>query len=416
MSQSFWSIVVAAGGGSRLGGTPKQYRLLAGRPLLVWSLATFAAHADRERLVLVVPPGDEERAAALVSGYTGLTPRVVAGGATRQVSVAAGLSAIDEQDGYVAVHDAARPLFDGRILADWRAKLADLGDSAALVPVLPAADTMLETDGDAVRATAPRERLAAAQTPQLFSLALLRRAHAAAAERGETDATDDASLVLAAGGQVRTVAGFSLNFKITTRADLARAEALLGGAPAPAAPPPAAAARTGIGYDVHRFDAARPLVLGGVVIPDADGLAGHSDADALAHAVMDALLGAAGLGDIGTHFPDTDPAYAGADSMDLLAEVLAKLRGAGLAPAHVDATIIAERPRLAPHVEAIRERLAAALGLPAGSVNVKATTHEGLGALGRGEGLAALAVATLAPAERPQAKREIAESDAEPPS
>jgi len=392
-----------------MGAPPKQYRLLAGRPLLVWSLDIFAAYADRTRLVLVVPPGNEEYAAHLVREYTGLTPRVVAGGATRQASVAAGLAAIPDETGLVAVHDAARPLFSGQVLAEWREKLAGWGENHALVPVLPVADTLLETSGDTIRGIAPRDRMVTVQTPQLFHLSLLRRAHAAAAERGETDFTDDTSLVVRAGGTVHGVPGQPLNFKITTMADLAHAALLTEGDQAADS-----ALRTGIGYDVHRFDAARPLVLGGVVIPDAEGLAGHSDADALTHAVMDALLGAAGLEDIGTHFPDTDPAWAGADSLALLAEVLAMLRARGVIPAHVDTTIIAEKPRLAPHIKAIRERLAGALGLPAHRVGVKATTHEGLGALGRGEGLAAMAVATLTPAP-PGAAPEIADSDAEDP-
>jgi len=231
------------------------------------------------------------------------------------------------------------------------------------------------------------------QTPQLFALPLLRRAHREAQARGETDASDDGSLVVALGETLLTVPGDPGNFKITTAGDLARAEAILAARGEEGAT--SATTRTGFGYDSHRFAPERLLILGGVEIPSDAGLSGHSDADVLTHAIMDALLGAAALGDIGRHFPDDDERWRGARSLDLLARVLALLVEHGLAPAHVDATLIAERPRLAPHFDAIRASLAAALGLPASSVSVKATSNEGMGAIGRGEGMAALAVATL---------------------
>lgn len=384
MLDALWAILVAGGSGSRLGAdVPKQYLNLAGRPLFLHALAAFAGVLPVERIVLVLPPGDEERVRAMLDAEGGLTgpPRFAAGGATRQASVAAGLAAIPAAAGLVAIHDAARPFFDARRLADWARRLA-AGGAAGLVPLLPMADTVLALEGERVTGVRDRARLGRAQTPQLFPLALIRAAHAAATD---DRAGDDVTLALALGKEVIAVPGDPDNVKITTAADLAAAERRLGGAP-----------RVGFGYDSHRFDTKRPLILGGVDVPStAGGLAGHSDADVLTHAVIDALLGAAALGDIGRHFPDDDPAHAGADSLGLLARVLDLLAERALAPAGVDATLIAERPRLAPHVDAIRASLAAALGLPEDRVNVKATTNEGLGALGRGEGMAAQAVATL---------------------
>ncbi len=394
MSLPLWSIVVAAGAGRRLGAeTPKQYLALAGEPLLVRALRPFAHWADPGRLVLVVPPGDEDEARALVTSALPTPPRIVSGGRTRQESVWLGLQAITDDHGFVAVHDAARPLFDGALLPGWWQRLEGLGERGALVPVLPVADTVLTLDGEEASGLVDRSRLARVQTPQLFALPLLRRAHREAQARGETDASDDGSLVVALGETLLTVPGDPGNFKITTAGDLARAEAILAARGEEGAT--SATTRTGFGYDSHRFAPERLLILGGVEIPSDAGLSGHSDADVLTHAIMDALLGAAALGDIGRHFPDDDERWRGARSLDLLARVLALLVEHGLAPAHVDATLIAERPRLAPHFDAIRASLAAALGLPASSVSVKATSNEGMGAIGRGEGMAALAVATL---------------------
>jgi 2-C-methyl-D-erythritol 4-phosphate cytidylyltransferase/2-C-methyl-D-erythritol 2,4-cyclodiphosphate synthase len=290
------------------------------------------------------------------------------------------------------VHDAARPLFRGEVLRDWLAQLETMGADAALVPVLPVSDTLLGVAGDLAESRVDRGRLASAQTPQLFGLSLLRRAHEAALDRGELSASDDSGLVLELGVQPRIVPGDPGNFKVTTQADLARAEGLLRAEIADRKGP----SRSGIGYDSHRFDRARPLILGGIEVPsEAGGLSGHSDADVLTHAVMDALLGAAGLGDIGARFPDDDPSYAGADSFMLLASVGEWLAASSLVPWQVDCTVIAERPRLAAHIPAMRARLAASLGLPEERVSVKATTNEGMGAIGRGEGMAALAIATL---------------------
>lgn len=388
MMDSLWIVVVAGGSGSRLAAEcPKQYLPLAGKALFRHCLEAFASLLPGERLVLVIPAGDEERVRALLAGFPGTQLRLVAGGATRQASVAAGLAAIPAEDGYVAIHDAARPFFDVAVLPAWLAELEAAGAGAGLVPVLPLADTLLELEGRRAVGLGDREALGRAQTPQLFPLPLIRAAHAAALERGELGAGDDITLLLATGKEVIVVPGDPRNFKVTTSADLRAAEREL----ADAAPP-----RVGFGFDSHRFDANRPLILGGVTVPsDVGGLAGHSDADVLCHAVMDALLGAAALGDIGRHFPDTDPAYAGADSLDLLSRVGALLEERGLAPAQVDATLVAEAPRLAPHIDSMREKLAATLALPLERVSVKASTAERMGALGRGEGMAAQAVAVL---------------------
>jgi 2-C-methyl-D-erythritol 4-phosphate cytidylyltransferase/2-C-methyl-D-erythritol 2,4-cyclodiphosphate synthase len=398
LSLPLWSIIVAAGASRRAPGeTPKQYRPLAGRPLLLHALTTFARHGDGERIVLVVPPGDEARAAELVARHLPAPPRVVGGGATRQESVRRGLAAIPDADGLVAVHDAARPFFNGAQLPLWRLRLEAMGEDAALVPALAVPDTVLRLEDERVAETLDRGGLARAQTPQLFRLGLLRRAHEAALQRGETDASDDGSLVLALGKSLAAAPGDPGNFKITTAADFERAAGLLADRTRAAGSRRGSdAIRSGLGYDSHRFDPERPLILGGVEIPSADGgLAGHSDADVAAHALMDALLGAAALGDIGRHFPDDDPAHAGADSMQLLAQVCALVAERGWRPSNVDLTIIAERPRLAPHIDAMRARLAQVLGIDVARVSVKATSNEGMGAIGRGEGIAALALAAL---------------------
>ncbi len=384
--EKLWIIIVAGGGGKRLGGeTPKQYLPLAGKALLLHCLESFMEQVPAERIVLVIPAGDDDRVAALLPDLPAGSPRLVTGGATRQASVAAGLAAISDADGFVAIHDAARPFFDAAVLDTWLEMLAATDGDAGLLPVLPVTDTLLAIKDARAVGVGERESLARAQTPQLFPLPLIRAAHEAASERGELGAGDDASLLIALGKEVIAVVGDPRNSKVTTAADFRAAEGNLGDPP-----------RSGIGYDSHRFDPNRPLILGGVTVPsEQGGLAGHSDADVLSHALIDALLGAAALGDIGRHFPDTDPAYAGADSLVLLAKVRDLLAGRGLAAAQVDATIIAERPQLAPYIDAMREKLAAVLGLGDDRISVKATTNEGMGAIGRGEGMAAQVLVVL---------------------
>ncbi|HET7487660.1 MAG TPA: 2-C-methyl-D-erythritol 4-phosphate cytidylyltransferase [Acidimicrobiales bacterium] len=360
-----WAIVVAAGESSRFG-RPKQYAVLGGREVLDWSVD--AARKAADGVVLVVPPGD-------AGGARPGCDAVVAGGSTRSASVRNGLAAVPDGTEVVVVHDAARPLAGAGL---FRAAVdAVRAGAAAAVCAVPVTDTVKEVEGGAVVSTLDRARLWAVQTPQAFAAGALRAAHAGAGE-----ATDDAALVEAAGLPVVVVPGDPANLKLTTPADLVMAEALAG----------TPAVRVGQGHDVHPFAADRRLVLGGVVFEGERGLQGHSDADVVAHAVADALLGAAGLGDLGRHFPDSDPAWAGADSIRLLAEVVRRVADAGWRPANADCTVVLERPRLADRRAEMEARLAGVLGAP---VNVKATRPEGLGALGRSEGIACTAAVLL---------------------
>jgi 2-C-methyl-D-erythritol 4-phosphate cytidylyltransferase/2-C-methyl-D-erythritol 2,4-cyclodiphosphate synthase len=350
---------------------------------------------DRGRALLAHRPAD---AGAASSPEPALV--CVAGGATRQESVRRGLDALGEVD-VVLVQDAARPLPSPALV---RRVLEVARGGAGAVPVLPVGDTLKRVDGGAL-ATVSREGLLAAQTPQGFPRGMLVEAHRRAAADGVT-ATDDAALCERYGFPVRAVEGEPANLKLTTPGDLALAEALVasldgvasaprrGDEPETAHAAGLAGVRTGLGYDMHRLEDGRPCILGGVLIESPRGPVGHSDADVLLHAIADALLGAAGEPDIGYRFPPDDPRWAGADSAELLRRVRDDvLRRFEIA--YVDAVVVAEAPRLAPHVPAIRRRIAEVLGIGAELVNVKATTAEGLGAIGRGEGIAAQAVATL---------------------
>ena len=392
-----WAVVAAAGSGTRFGAA-KQFADLGGRPVLDRSVAGAAACA--EGVVAVVsagptrPPGLRDRLVGLVRPAA---VRVVTGGETRSESVRRGLEAVPADAEVVLVHDGARPLASADLCR--RVVAAVRAGADAAVPTVPVADS-LRRRGAAV----DRSEFAAVQTPQGFRAAALRAAHAAGAE-----ATDDATLVEAAGGRVVLVDGEPGNIKITHPADLQIAEALLD---EPDRPGPRAGSgsdadgrpgggggdpglRVGHGFDVHRYsdDPGRVLVLGGERFEGHRGLAGHSDADAVAHACIEALLGAAGLGDIGTMFPDSDPVLSGADSIELLAEAAAAVRAAGWTPVNVDCSVVLDAPMLAPHVGAMRSRLSGAAGAP---VTVSARRSEGVGALGRGEGVAAWAVALVA--------------------
>jgi 2-C-methyl-D-erythritol 4-phosphate cytidylyltransferase / 2-C-methyl-D-erythritol 2,4-cyclodiphosphate synthase len=361
---STWGIVVAAGRGARFGGA-KQYERLGDRRIVDWSLA--AARRACDGVVLVV-------AAERVADAEPDADLVVAGGETRSESVRAGLHAVPGDADVVVVHDAARPLASDALFTAVLDAVRAGADGA--VPCLPVIDTVKRLDGGRVVGTEDRSTLGLVQTPQAFRAATLRAAHATGA-----DATDDAALVEAAGGTVVAVAGEAANAKITSTDDLARVS---GAGPA--------GHRVGFGFDVHPFADDRPLVLGGVSFPGERGLAGHSDSDVVAHAVADALLGAAGLGDIGEHFPDTDPDLAGADSIALLTAVVDLVRARGWCPVNVDCSVVLEAPKLAPRRAELQARLSAAVGAP---VSVKAKRAEGLGALGRGEGVACWAVALL---------------------
>ncbi len=364
-----------------MGGGDKLLAELAGRPVLGWTLAAFEACEAVDDVVVVTSRANRAAVAELSRGL-GKVRALVLGGRERQDSVWAGLTALGRVK-LVAVHDGARPLITAAGIAGCIARAAE---GVGVIAGGPTVDTIKVVDeAETVVSTPERARLRAAGTPQVFAAATLRRAHESARRDGAA-ATDDAGLVERLGEPVVVHDVGGPNLKITSPADLVMAEALLGAG---------AEVRTGIGIDSHRFAAGRRLVLGGVEIPGAEGLAGHSDADVLTHAIMDALLGGAGLGDLGAHFGTSDPAWAGADSVAMLEVVVAKLAAVGAAVQAVDATVIAERPRLRPYVESMRTRLAAVLGLERSAVNVAATTAEGMGALGRAEGMAAHAVATL---------------------
>ncbi|MGE5554050.1 MAG: 2-C-methyl-D-erythritol 4-phosphate cytidylyltransferase [Betaproteobacteria bacterium] len=393
------AVVPAAGRGTRMGNVNKAFLLLAGKPVIFWTLERLSAVEELAEIVVVVAPGEVETARArLAAGGFAKVKAVVPGGAERQESVAAGLAALSPEVDTVVVHDAARPLVEAETVRAALALLAQKGRGAGVGVGVPVKDTIkvVGEDGRIVE-TPPRHLLWAVHTPQVFPVELLRQAHAEARRSGITAATDDCSLVERLGAPVWMVRDSFANLKLTTPEDLAFAEATLAGRRT--GEEGQRAMKVGFGYDVHRLVEGRPLVLGGVAIPYERGLLGHSDADVLAHAVMDALLGAAGLGDIGQLFPDTDPAYAGADSLELVREVVQKIKERGLRLANVDAVVAAERPRLAPYLPVMRERLAAVLGCPPEAVSIKATTTEGLGFIGRGEGISAQAVCLLAALE-----------------
>ncbi len=356
---------------------------LGGRPLLSYALTTCRAHPAVDEIILVVAPDDMERAAQLiVQGPARVTEKVVCGGAERRDSVWHGLQEVAPGTAIVLIHDAARPFLSRQLIS---ACIAAAQRHGAAVVAMPIADTLKQAAEDGiVTATVPRDRLWGAQTPQGFKFPLLFAAYQQAVTANWT-VTDDASVVERAGHRVCLVEGETMNFKITRPSDQAMAERMLG-----------SGMRVGFGYDVHRLVANRALVLGGVTVPHSHGLLGHSDADVLIHAIMDALLGAAALGDIGQHFPDTDPRYLGSSSRGLLTDVVALLHASGYTPTSIDATLVAQAPRLAPFIPAMQACLAATLGLRCECVSVKATTTEGLGFVGEGAGIAAYATACLA--------------------
>ena len=385
------AIIAAGGRGERLGGdVPKQLQLIAGRTLLERSIAPFET-CDRVSEIVVVLPGELMAAASGVLEQPRTPLRMVRGGTRRQDSVAAGLDAVAPTTTVVVVHDAARPFCTARLIE----KTIDAAvDSGAAIAALSARDTVKEGEATGavttVRATLPRERIFLAQTPQAFRVEVLRDA-IALGRRGVL-ATDEASLAERAGHRVRLVEGETRNIKITTQDDLTLARALV------AVPAPVGLARVGMGYDLHRFIDGRPLVLGGVTIPGERGLAGHSDADAVCHAVTDAILGAAAAGDIGRHFPDTDQRWTDASSLELLGRAVEIIAAEGFVVGNVDVVVVAEWPPIREHADEMRVRLAGALGVDAGHVAIKGKTNENVGALGRGEAIAVHAIALLYPA------------------
>lgn len=373
-------IVPAAGRGRRMGeGEPKQYRRLQGRSVLWHTLARLQASPRIHGIVVAIQAEDGDRfAAVLAAGGLDKVRSPVTGGSERVDSVRAGLQSLAPRDQLVLVHDAVRPW----VSLDLIGRIVD-GAAAhgAVVPVLPVTETVKVVEGGRVAATPRRSRLYHAQTPQGFRRDLLVRAYAAA-EASAEPATDDSGLVERLGVPVHAVPGESVNAKITTLEDLPASDGAEG-------------LRVGTGYDVHAFAEGRRLVLGGVPIPADRGLLGHSDADVLTHAIIDALLGAARLGDIGRLFPDTDMAYAGISSLLLLERVRDLLQGQGVSLVNLDAVVLAQTPRLAPHVEAMAAALATALRVDPERISLKATTTEGLGFVGRREGIAAQAVALV---------------------
>ena len=367
------AILVAAGSSRRMGFDKLSVRLPDGRTVLETSAAALAGHPAVTQLVLVA--GGNRSACEAIAASCPKPCTVVQGGATRADSVKNGLAAATGE--LVAIHDAARPFVSGEVIS---AALAAAETMGAAAPAVPVKDTVKIVKEDrTVRMTPDRATLYAVQTPQCFRRALYLQALEAVSGEQAALVTDDCSLFELAGLPVQLTEGDYANFKITTKEDL-KGETTM---------------RIGHGYDVHRLVEGRKLILGGVEIEYEKGLLGHSDADVLLHAVMDALLGAAALGDIGQHFPDTDPAYQGADSLELTRHVARILHEHGYTVGTVDATILCQRPKLAPHIPAMRRKIADALGVPVENISVKATTEEKLGFTGEGLGIAAHAVALL---------------------
>ncbi|HRO50748.1 MAG TPA: bifunctional 2-C-methyl-D-erythritol 4-phosphate cytidylyltransferase/2-C-methyl-D-erythritol 2,4-cyclodiphosphate synthase [Hyphomicrobium sp.] len=384
------ALIVAAGRGSRAGRSglpPKQYATLAGRPVLAHAIAAFQAVPGIQRIAVVIHPDDADLYAGCARAAPDrLTPPVL-GGATRQESVRLGLAALaaDAPD-HVLIHDAARPFVSADTIEGVLDALVRHEGALAAQAV---ADTLKRATGDGTVAETPsREGLWQAQTPQGFRFASILSAHERAVAEGRLDFTDDAALAEWAGLRVALVASPRRNFKITTQEDLAMAEDLL-------ASPQALETRTGTGFDVHAFCEGDHVWVGGVRIAHDKGLSAHSDGDAPLHALTDALLGAIGDGDIGQHFPPTDPQWKGAASHLFLADAAQRVTARGGRIVNVDLTILCEAPRIGPHRDAIRSRVAEILALDVARVNVKATTTERLGFTGRGEGLAAMASATV---------------------
>lgn len=381
MSLNCVALVVAAGRGTRFGGDiPKQYRPLASKPVLRYSLETLRRHAAIDGVRVVFNPNDRDLYDAAAAGLDLLPP--VAGGAARQDSVRLGLESLaPSPPKFVLIHDAARPFLDGGTI---EAVLTALDGAPGAIPALPLRDTVKRAAGDAVAETLDRANLWRVQTPQGFHYDAILAAHRTA--KG-LNLTDDAAVAERAGLTVKLVAGSEANFKVTTEDDLREAERrLLFGL---------GDIRTAQGFDVHAFGPGDHLWLCGVKIPHDHGLVGHSDADAGLHASTDAILGTIGAGDIGMHFPPSDARWRGAASDQFLRHAADLVGARGGTIAHLDVTIICERPKIGPHRDAMVARIADILGLDRRRISVKATTTEKLGFTGRGEGLAAQAVATV---------------------
>lgn len=406
MGAPFAAILVAAGRSERMGGVDKLWLDLWGRPAWRWSADTLLAHPDLARMALVVPPDATDAFAALLP--SGATDRclVVPGGAERADSVIAGIWALTgaghNDETLVLVHDAARPAVTLELIDRVRRAAAE----GATIPIVPVPDSLKRVRAERVAGPVEREEVAAAQTPQAATLGQLRAGIEEAHAWGRP-ITDDAGALAAAGISVRVVPGDPDNRKLTDPSDLVVLRAVLAARVAPdltpAAGPMPAGARSGIGFDAHRLEAGRPMRLGGIDFPgEPRGAVGHSDGDAALHALIDALLGAATLGDIGALFPADDAAWAGADSAGLLALALQRMREAGWRPASADLVVAAARPTIAARRDEMVARIASMMGVDPSNVSVKGTTSDGLGFAGD-EGVAAWAVAVVEPLEVEQA-------------
>ena len=379
-----YAVVVAAGRGVRMGAAVNKVLLpLCGELVIRHAVRAFCEADEIDGVVVVASADETEQMRAALCGLEKVCA-IVPGGSTRQESVKNGLDALPKEARIALVHDGARPLISRELIARCIRQTEDCGSAVVCTPVT---DTVkVEKDGCVVR-TLDRSQLRAVQTPQCFFAGELKAAYEAAA-RDSVSVTDDASVMEHAGHSVHLLESSEVNFKLTTPEDLRRAEDIIGERKFMQRLP-----RTGFGYDVHKLVSGRRLILCGKEIPWEKGLDGHSDADVAVHALMDALLGAACLGDIGRLYPDNDPAFEGADSMKLLADVLRRVKDAGYAVVHADVTIVAQEPKLMPYMDEMRRNLENAM--PGAQVNVKATTTERLGFEGRGEGISAQAVATI---------------------
>jgi 2-C-methyl-D-erythritol 4-phosphate cytidylyltransferase/2-C-methyl-D-erythritol 2,4-cyclodiphosphate synthase len=378
------AVVVAAGASSRMGGVDKLTAHVAGRPLLAWTLQPFVRAAEVGRVVVVTASARVEGLRAAPWLPDGVV--VVAGGERRQQSVAAGIAELERaripDDRVMLVHDAARPAVGVDVI---RSVIEAAVAHGAAIPAVPVVDTLKRVEGGTIVATVERHGLWAAQTPQGVRLGILRSAYERFPPGGPDVFTDEASLLEACTIPVHVVPGQPDNLKVTHPADLGRAESILGGLPL----------RIGLGVDTHPFGPGGPLALGGIEVPGAPRLYGHSDGDVVLHAVADALLGAARLGDLGRLHPADARTARGVDSRDLLADVVARVRAAGCDVAGIDVTIFAARPRLGDRLDAIRDRIAELAGLRPSEVNVKASTGNLSGDDGAGRSISAHAVATV---------------------
>ena len=380
------ALIVAAGRGTRAGeGLPKQYRPVGGRTILARTLARFEATSCIDRIAVCIHPDDHELLHCSIT-EAGLARQItiVEGGAERAASVLRGLEALaDDPPAKVLIHDAARPFVSARVIEAVVAALDGAPGACASIPIV---DALRREDAGACGPLIPRDGVWRAQTPQGFRFDAILAAHRA---NPDPKAPDDAEVARAAGLRVAIVESDADNFKITRPGDFARAERLL------AAEAALMETRMGTGFDVHRFGPGDHVMLCGVRVPHDRGFVAHSDGDVALHALTDAVLGAVALGDIGRWFPPSDPQWRGASSDRFLADALERAAALGFRPVNLDVTILCERPKIGPHSEAMRARIAAIAGIDAGRVSVKATTTEGLGFTGRGEGIAAQAAAVL---------------------